>query len=104
MQLAPAMSVAGGGGDVAPRLMSATSKIFGVTEQQLRSSDRGYATYARWALSYVLIENVGWSAARVGRLLGKHHTTILYGHRQAAALLRKSEAFFNAVGMIENTI
>lgn len=104
MQPALAVSVAGGGSDVAPRLMSAAAEIFGVTPGRMRSADRGDATVARWALSWVLIEHVGWSAARVGRLLGKHHTAILYGHRRAAEMRRTSEGFFNALCMLETKL
>ncbi len=104
MQPASAVSVAGGGGNVAPRLICAAAQIFGVTEESLRSDDRSDASLARWALSYVLIDRVGWTAARVGRLLDKHHTTILYGYRRASEMRDSSEQFFNAIAMIEDQI
>jgi len=91
-------------GDLALLLMCATCNIFGVSAERLLSSDRGDATLARWALSYVLIERVGWSASRVGRLLSKHHTAIAYGHRRASDMRDNDEQFFNALCMIEDQI
>jgi len=105
MQLASTSIGATTAGDNLPgRLLSATCEIFGVSRDSLRSSDRGQATLARWALGYVLTDTVGWSALRAGQFLHKHHTAVLYGNRRASEMRENDEHFFNALRMIEDQI
>lgn len=92
------------GVDMGGRLLQATSRLFGVSEKQLQSSDRLGVSEARWALAYVLVERVGWSYSRVARLLHKDHTAVLYGHRKAQALRRTDPVFCEAVQMLEDSI
>lgn len=94
----------GGESDLAARLLASTCRVFGVTEGQLHSSDRAGVSEARWALSYVLINSCGWSYSRVGRLLNKNHAAIIYGNYRASEMRKNSEAFYEALQIIEGAI
>lgn len=90
---------------VAERLLVCACLHFGVTQEDIRSKNRSaQMVRARWALSFVLIDRVGWSLTRVGELLHKHHTAILHGWRESRALLRTDEDFFDAVQLLERQL
>jgi len=93
------------GTTVSGRLVACACAHFGVTPDELRSQRRhGNISRARWAIAHVLIDRVGWSLPRVGALLGKDHTSILYGWRKSQALIRTDEEFYAVVGMLEQEI
>lgn len=77
-------------------------EIFGVDEEDLRGAKRGDTTLARWALSYLHRQHLGWSYERIGDLIGKRHDTILYGYTQACILLHEQiQPFTSAVEHME---
>lgn len=87
------------------RLVTCACQHFGVTLEQLRSPRRaGNLSRARWAIAHVLIDRVGWSLPRVGALLNKHHTSVLYGWRVSRQLQRIDSEFFDAVDLLEQQL
>ena len=90
---------------VSGRLVASACAHFGVTVDELRSQRRhGAISRARWAIAHVLIDRVGWSLPRVGALLAKDHTSILYGWRKSQSLIRLDEDFYAAVELLEQEI
>lgn len=84
--------------EVGAFLVSAVCKRLRISEDDLYSRRRwSLLVRARWMLAYLLIENHGWSQPRVGKLLGLHHTSVLHGYRQAKALRRTDQAFYEAI-------
>jgi hypothetical protein len=76
----------------------------GVTDQGLRSKNRSRAVVdARQALMFALWDG-GMSYSAIGRLLGRHHTTIMHGVSQAKALRENSEAFRELCGILGRLI
>ncbi len=55
---------------------------------------------ARWIVMRICVEVGGYTAARAGRLLGRDHTTVLYGLRELAALLARDAALTDAVARL----
>ena len=93
------------GTTVSGRLVASACAHFGVTADELRSQRRhGAISRARWAIAHVLIDRVGWSLPRVGALLNKDHTSILYGWRKSQSLIRLDEDFYAAVEMLEQQL
>lgn len=77
-------------------------EVFGVTFSDLKGPRRGIVTSARWALSYLHREHLGWSFERIGELMDKKHDTALYGYAQACVLIHEQiEPFAGAVEYIE---
>jgi chromosomal replication initiation ATPase DnaA len=93
-----------GGGNVSGQVVSTACRVFGITEQDLFSSQRGDTSPARWAIAVVLNERVGWSFARIGRLLHKNHAAIIYGYRRACKMRENDETFYDALKLIEDSI
>jgi chromosomal replication initiation ATPase DnaA len=59
-------------------------------------------TLARWALAYLHRQHLGWSYERIGDLLGKDHSAMLYGYTQACVLLHEQiQPFSDAVALME---
>lgn len=93
------------GTTVSARLIACACSHFGVTADELRSQRRhGSISRARWAIAHVLIDRVGWSLPRVGALLNKDHTSILYGWRKSQSLIRLDEDFYAAVELLEQQL
>lgn len=64
--------------------MRAACDLFGITEEELRRPNRRpAAVQMRRALVAVLCDDAGLSPAAIGRVLGRHHSTITY-HEQMA--------------------
>jgi len=78
--------------------VSAACSRFGVAPSDVLSPSRpSQVSKARWAIAYVLIERMGWSLPRIGRLLNKDHTAVLYGYRRAQELYRTDQSFYETV-------
>jgi chromosomal replication initiation ATPase DnaA len=55
---------------------------------------------ARWVVMHICVHAGGYSAARAGGLLGRDHTTVLYGLRELAGLLARDAVLANEVASL----
>ena len=84
------------------RFLFSVCSLFGVTYGDLKSRKRGMVTLARWALAYLHREHLGWSYERIGEIIGKEHSAMMYAYTQACILLHEDiEPFAEVVRMIE---
>ena len=86
------------------RLVTEACEYYGLAEGDFRSPRRGYYTLARWAVTHILAETVGWSESRIARFLGKHHRAIQDGRKQAQVQLRSDPLFFDLVERLKAMI
>jgi hypothetical protein len=78
--------------------------LTGVTEQQVRGLNRSRTIVeAKQAMMFALWDGK-MSYAAIGRLLGKHHTTVMHGVNEAAALRESSDAFRVMCGVLRRLI
>jgi chromosomal replication initiation ATPase DnaA len=90
---------------VGPRLISVACDFYGIEQSQLFSKQRrGALSLARWTISNVLYDDIGWSLPRIGKLLGKDHKSILYGLRKSRDLIRTDPLFFEAVARLRSVV
>ena len=81
-----------------------TYLLTGVTEQQVRGLVRSHAIVeAKQALMLALFDGK-MSYSAIGRLLGKHHTTIMHGVREAKELRENHLAFREMCGVLRRLI
>jgi chromosomal replication initiation ATPase DnaA len=76
-------------------LLQRATTVFGIDASELRSK-RGRSprlVQARQALMYALHAAAGMSYQEIGRALGRDHTTVLYGARQAQARAASDPAY-----------
>lgn len=65
------------------QVLERASLVSGFTVPQLTGAQRHRGVVrARWAVMLALHRR-GWSTVQIGRLLGRDHTTIMYGLRRA---------------------
>ena len=78
----------------------------GVSHSQLFSPLRtDEVSKARDVLVYLLKNNLGWSWARIGRYLRRHHTTCISAYRRAERRLdRKDQEFQVALALGEQEL
>jgi chromosomal replication initiation ATPase DnaA len=55
---------------------------------------------ARWVVMHICVEAGGYTAARAGRLLGRDHTTVLYGLRELASLVARDPALAEEIARL----
>lgn len=106
-QTLPSCLIAGGDFPygLGQRLVHVASDYFDIDPDSIFSRHKhGQITAARRSIGYVLIDSVGWSAARVGRFFGQAHPSILSGFAESQRLLRKCPIFFEAVIRLEQEI
>jgi chromosomal replication initiation ATPase DnaA len=66
--------------NVSQPILNRVAERYGITPVELLSKDRSAPLpEARGAVAKELKEIYKWSSTRIGRLLGIHHTTVLYG-------------------------
>jgi chromosomal replication initiator protein len=87
-------------------VVSAVSKHFGITQNQLRSRSRHKMTVlSRQVAMYLLREETDLSLAAIGKILGgRDHSTVLYGHEKVSTLLKKDVEFKNTVLAIKDSL
>jgi len=79
---------AGSNGPSVDRVLGAVCQYFGITKQSLLSKRRDpWTVQARQLAMYLLHEDSGLGVTRVGRELGRDHSTVLHGHAQIARAL-----------------
>lgn len=71
------------------RLLNTVADVFGVRLAQILSQRRSAPiALARQVAMHQAVERLGYSLPRIGRVLGRDHTTVLHGHRRIQQLLR----------------
>ena len=81
-----------------------TYLLTGVTEHALRGKGRSRAVVeARQALMFALWDG-GMSYSAIGRLLDRHHSTIMYGVREAKVLRENHSAFREMCGVLRRLV
>jgi hypothetical protein len=81
-----------------------TFLLTGVADYTLRGKGRSRTVVeARQALMFALWDG-GMSYSAIGRLLGKHHTTIMHGVKQAVILRENHSAFRDLCGVLRRLI
>lgn len=78
------------------RVLQAVCQYFGITQQALLSKKRDpWTVQARQLAMYLLHEDGGLGVTRVGRVLGRDHSTVLHGHAQVARALASGDKEVN---------
>lgn len=73
----------------------------GITIRELKSPCRTKPiVHARWLAIYLLIELKKYSYSKTGRLLNRHHTTIMHGYWKAVRLNMVRDSFAAQVDKI----
>lgn len=87
-------------------VVSAVSKHFGVTQDQLCSKSRQKMTVlSRQVAMYLLREETNLSLAAIGKLLGgKDHSTVLHGHIKVSKLIKKDVQFKSILLSIKDSL
>ena len=74
------------------RIIKASADLFDLSAQELESQSRmSYLMPARFAI-YKALHMRGWAYSRIGKLLGKDHSTIIYGISRADYMIERDEA------------
>lgn len=91
---------------IGARLVTLIEEFYDIPVGSVKNRNRrnGNVSKARWALSLVLIEEVGWSGSRVGKFINNDHKAISYGIKQAHNLLRTCPIFFEAVRLLKEEV
>lgn len=78
--------------DVLRGICANVARKHGVTVEDLYSHDRtrafAYARFEAWAC----LSAIGWSSAKIGRVFGRDHSTILHGLKKFHALAERAAA------------
>lgn len=75
------------------RIMKAAADLFDMSVAELDSPARfSYIMPARFAV-YKALHLRGWTYSRIGRLLGKDHSTIMYGVSRADYMIERDEEY-----------
>jgi chromosomal replication initiation ATPase DnaA len=91
--------------NLGPRLVAAAEHFYDLSEGTIFSSRRrGRPSLARWALCHVLVEHVGWSLNRTGKMIDKDHKAVALGCAKAKELLRTDPVFFEAVRYLRGLV
>ena len=87
-------------------VVSAVSKHFGVSQDQLRSKSRQKMTVlSRQVAMYLLREETDLSLSAIGKLLGgRDHSTVLHGHEKVSNLLENDTNFKNTLLSIKDSL
>jgi chromosomal replication initiation ATPase DnaA len=96
-----------GGGALGPRLIAYAERWFDIPQGAITNPKRrnGNITKARWAVARVLSQDCGWSYPRIAKLFNlQGHAAVLRGDRNAEALLRSDEIFFEGVKLLRAEI
>ena len=68
--------------------------VFGVTQEELHGADHHRCfVHARWAAFRFLSKHRGYSTVRIGKLFGKHHTTVMHGLNTICERMEADEDF-----------
>jgi chromosomal replication initiator protein len=83
-------------------IISSVCEAFDVTASDLMSSKRTKAiTTARQAAYYIAWRHSMKSSVEIGKFLGKHHTSVIYGARNTELHMRLDERLAETVRGIE---
>jgi chromosomal replication initiation ATPase DnaA len=78
------------------------ARHFGLRPEALAGAARlRRLVVARWVVMHICVEIGGYTATDAGRLIGRDHTTVIYGLRELAALLaRDAELADDVTGLM----
>ena len=87
-------------------VVSAVSKHFGVSQDQLRTKSRQKMTVlSRQVAMYLLREETDLSLSAIGKLLGgRDHSTVLHGHEKVSNLLENDINFKSTLLSIKDSL
>ena len=89
---------------IAARLVAEACQFYGVPEDHVMTSRRGYVTYVRRAVGHVLMETVGWNVPAVARFFKKDPKAISGGEAEALIALRNDPLFFEIVSRLTRLV
>lgn len=88
--------------DPFPALVAAAADAFGVSPEALLSRRKTKdLAQPRHALSFFAHRTLGLSSNRIGRLIGRDHTTVLYSLERHQAMMKASAAYRAQVAVFE---
>jgi chromosomal replication initiation ATPase DnaA len=77
------------------------ARHFGVAPAALAGAVRQrHLAVARWIVLHICVAAGGWTTVRAGRLLGRSHSTVIYGLRELAALTAHDAAVAEMVAQL----
>ena len=83
----------------------AVSLRMGVSVKELRSRKRSErVAFARQVVMYLAYELTNESYPSIGKMMGRDHTTVLYGHRITEARMRANRGFQKLVEGVQMSI
>lgn len=85
-------------------MVSEACQFYGVPEDQVFSSRRGYVTYVRRAVGHVMMTTMGWNVPAVARFFKKDPKAISGGEAEARAALKSDPLFFEIVSRLNRLV
>lgn len=90
---------------VSRELIKSVAAKFSLTPRQLLSSSHEkHLVVARSAIVLILRQEHGYSLTRIGNILNRHHTTIMYSEQMAKKHYEESQAFREIVDSLSKTV
>lgn len=86
--------------EIATQHREKVCKIFGISKHRFHSKRRTRTlSRARWAFIYLMRRDTDYSYPELGEFFldGMHHTSVLYGHRQAETMIDTDPRFAKAI-------
>src|SRR3546814_14495782 len=87
-------------------LIRGASVYFGVSDETdvFRAGRMPNVCRARWAVSMVLHDDIGWGKKRIAKFLIKDKRAIHHGLKRASALYQSDARFFDAVQLLRKEV
>lgn len=91
---------------IGARLVNLIEEFYDIPTGSVKNAERrnGNISKARWALSHVLVKDVGWTESRVAKFLGQDHKAVAYGRKQTSNLMRSCPIFFEALRLLREAV
>ena len=88
-----------------PLIMGQCAHYFGITIEQMSSSDRSHTVVeARQIAMYLCRELTDLSLPKIGQAFGRDHTTVMHANKKITALMKEKRETFNHVSELTNRI
>ena len=86
-------------------IMSQCAVYFGVTIEQMGSSERSHnVVEARQIAMYLCRELTDLSLPKIGQAFGRDHTTVMHANKKISKLMKEKRETFNHVSELTNRI
>ena len=88
-----------------PLIMGQCAHYFGITIEQMSSSDRSHTVVeARQIAMYLCRELTDLSLPKIGQAFGRDHTTVMHANKKITSLMKEKRETFNHVSELTNRI